>query len=63
MTKNGAENKCDFCGFKSCKDCTKKKRQFPEAPSDADKKLQKGVICKMCDRKFIMRDKINRNLP
>ena len=47
---------CQFCAKSHCRDCAFKEREFPRAfPDDQGHRL-KGVCCKVCDRKFIMKD-------
>ncbi|CDW74599.1 UNKNOWN [Stylonychia lemnae] len=51
--KGGDDVTCEFCGYKSCTECTQKKRKFPGQPvMDKASKLKKGKICKVCERKF-----------
>ena len=52
----GDDITCAFCGNKSCKDCAQKKRPFPGQPAitNSKEKLAKGVICKVCERRFQM---------
>ena len=70
LKPSGAEVQCTFCLHKSCKDCTMKRRQYPAQPppETPDKQanededdddfdgdaLVKGIICKVCERKFQM---------
>ena len=46
---------CEFCGVSNCKNCFYKERMFPRARINADGMKLKGKICKLCDRKFIVR--------
>ena len=48
-------NFCEFCGMSSCDDCFYKERMYPRGKIDADGMKPKGKICKLCDRKFIVR--------
>ncbi len=51
--KSGGDDiTCKFCGYKSCKDCTSKKRPFPGQLARDDGKVARGEICKVCERKF-----------
>jgi len=47
---------CQFCGVSACGDCTKKTRIFPACNIDPEvgKRTSRGVICKLCDRKFMV---------
>ena len=68
LKPNGADVLCQFCGNKSCKECSMKKRPFPgqKPPDNGDSNqdeqqvailgdaLVKGQICKVCERKFQM---------
>ena len=46
---------CQFCGFSNCKDCALKDRPFPNGNPDARGKLPRGPVCKLCDRKFFVK--------
>jgi hypothetical protein len=48
---------CDFCGHKACEDCLYKKRKFQVSKSSSTNEIsvKTGGICKVCDRKFIMK--------
>ena len=46
---------CQFCGKSNCENCMYKERMFPRGRIDADGKKPLGKICKVCDRKFLMR--------
>ena len=47
---------CDFCGHKACEDCLYKKRKFQVNKSTTNEiSVKTGQICKVCDRKFIMK--------
>ena len=47
--------KCMFCGTANCENCLYKERAFPRATINAGGKKKKGEICKVCDRKFFIR--------
>lgn len=49
---------CHFCGKSSCKDCFKKTRMFRAKKDVANEERPRGRICKLCDRKFIIKDMI-----
>eukprot|EP00347_Sterkiella_histriomuscorum_P006022 403354369 len=55
-SKTGGDDiTCNYCGYKSCKDCTQKKRPYPGQPiqqQQGKQKLLRGIICKVCERKF-----------
>lgn len=52
--KKKTEQKCClFCGLGACKTCSQKTRAFPMAEKGS--KNDRGTICKLCDRKFIVR--------
>ena len=65
---------CQFCGMSSCKKCLKKTRQFRqprrstslpderERKKNKAKKVKRGIICKLCDRKFIVKQMVQGSL-
>ena len=55
---------CDFCGQSVCQNCRKKKRLFPLGPVDEEtgRLCLPGEICKVCDRKFFIRDNVKKSL-
>lgn len=55
---------CTFCGLSACQDCTKKTRIYPKSDKDPEtgKQSLRGVICKLCDRKFFIRDIVSRSM-
>ena len=49
----------EFCGCPVCKICIVKTRPFPEAinhSGDNASESSRGSVCKVCDRKFYVRD-------
>jgi hypothetical protein len=44
-----------------CKDCFIKSRAFPQAKVGAGGKKAGGQICKLCDRKFFMKDLVQKS--
>ena len=46
---------CHFCGNSNCEKCMQKERMFPRGRINADGQKPRGQICKLCDRKFLMR--------
>jgi hypothetical protein len=46
---------CTFCGCSVCKDCLTKTRPYPKAALDKNGERVRGDICKLCDRKFLVR--------
>lgn len=57
LTKQPAEKFCDFCGHKASEDCLYKKRKFQVNKNEVTNEISiaAGEICKICDRKFIMK--------
>ena len=59
---------CHFCGISNCKKCLVKTRPFKhsEAQIEVDKSgrevRRRGTICRLCDRKFIIKDTVNGSL-
>jgi hypothetical protein len=52
---------CTFCGMSACKDCSQKSRYYQASALDDNKRrVARGVICRMCDRKFFVRNMINK---
>ena len=49
---------CTYCGLSNCKDCSKKTRIYPQCEVDHEtgKRKERGTICKLCDRKFFIKD-------
>lgn len=54
FTKDTEKNFCKFCGKCSCNDCFGKERAFPKGKVK-DGKRERAKICKLCNRKFLMR--------
>jgi hypothetical protein len=55
---------CTFCGFRACKDHAKKSRPYPLADDFTKKSEKRGLICLLCDRKFIIRQlAVEWNVP
>lgn len=46
---------CDFCGCSVCKECLGKERPFLNVEIDKDGKRARGRVCKLCDRKILVR--------
>lgn len=46
---------CSFCGNSNCANCLYKERMYPRGRINADGQKPKGKICKLCDRKFLVR--------
>jgi hypothetical protein len=54
LYKNNKDAKyCDFCALAFCAKCRNKTRAFPKCSE-----LNSGNICKVCDRKFFIRELI-----
>lgn len=50
---------CTFCGNQNDAPCLKKTRLYPRGPKNSQERLtERGKICKVCDYKFLMRDKV-----
>lgn len=47
---------CQFCGKGCCKTCTQKSRPYPNGGKDSCGARMRGTICKLCDRKFLLRN-------
>lgn len=47
---------CQFCGCSVCKECLFKSRPFPSSGIDKNGERLRGEICKLCDRKFLVRN-------
>jgi hypothetical protein len=46
---------CTFCGNSVCKECLTKTRPYPKAALDNSGNRIRGDICKLCDRRFLVR--------
>jgi hypothetical protein len=55
---------CTFCGNSACLNCCKKTRLYPESIKDqkTGRPTARGAICKLCDRKFFIRELVNETL-
>lgn len=51
---------CTFCGYSNDEKCVQKTRLYPESAKDHDtgRPSQRGSICKLCDHKFMVREKV-----
>lgn len=47
---------CQFCEMSNCQECMYKERKFPRGRLNADGQKPRGNICRLCDRKFIIRE-------
>lgn len=47
---------CQFCGHNNCKDCLYKERMYPRGRINAEGQKPRGQICKLCDRKFLIKE-------
>ena len=50
---------CTFCGYSNDAKCVKKTRIYPLAPEDENGERARGKICKLCDRKFMVRKDVD----
>lgn len=64
FTKKEQMIMCTFCGLSACQDCTKKTRIYPNCIKDpiSQKQELRGIICKLCDRKFFIREMCDRTM-
>ena len=46
---------CQFCGNSNCENCCYKERMYPRSRINAEGSKPRGKICKLCDRKFLIR--------
>ena len=53
---NDERQYCQFCGQNNCEECLYKERMYPRGRIDADGQKPRGKICKLCDRKFLIRE-------
>ena len=56
------DSHCQFCGISNCKVCLHKTRPFCKKNKDQAEAAQRGKCCKLCDRKFHIRDMITGSL-
>lgn len=61
FTKDNQIKYCEFCGKSVCKDCFTKSRPFPKAALDKNGERVRGEICRLCDRKFLIRQMLLEN--
>ena len=54
--KKGKFGICTFCTSRSCDNCIKKTKQYPLANANANGDKPRGPICRLCDRKFLLKD-------
>ena len=50
---------CTFCGFSNCAKCIKKTKIYPCAPVGGNGERERGPICKLCDRKFMVKKDVD----
>jgi hypothetical protein len=68
-TKDLENSHCTFCGNSNCKNCIKKTRNF-QCKNLGERHLsegckdvkQRGTICKLCDRKFLIKEMVHKKL-
>lgn len=55
---------CEFCGCSACESCTKRTRIFPACNIDPEvgRRTERGVICKLCDRKFLVKGMVQNSI-
>ena len=60
---------CHFCGMSNCKHCLTKSRKFitkdtgrVELTKSGRQVIKRGTICKLCDRKFLIKDMVQGTL-
>ena len=68
-TKDLLDSNCQFCGISNCKNCLKKTRKFfvdekksKITGSSILDKAEVGKICKLCDRKFFIREMLEQKI-
>ena len=61
LSSNTQQNYCEFCGNTVCKDCFTKTRPFPKGAIPTGGVKPRGKICKLCDRKFMVKKIIQEN--
>ena len=50
---------CTFCGLSNDEKCVRKTRIYPNQEDDSADK-QRGPICKLCDRKFLLHKEVEK---
>ncbi len=62
-----ANSHCDFCGISNCKNCLSKTQNFRQDPkasmvsASPSAEPVRGKCCKLCDRKFFIKDMIQNS--
>lgn len=64
------DSHCQFCGNSNCKNCLKKTRPFKptfvrkgkEPPTEEPVEVKRGSVCKLCDRKFLIKEMVQGSL-
>ena len=51
---------CTFCAYSCCQDCTKKTMFYPKSPIENKRRVNRGLICRMCDRKLFVKSMIDK---
>lgn len=59
FTKSSEMHFCEFCGNSNDAKCLKKTRIFPLARKDENGERARGKICKLCDRKFMVKKDVD----
>ena len=52
---NSSMKFCQFCGQSNCEECLYKERMYPRGRINAEGQKPRGSICRLCDRKFLIR--------
>ena len=60
-SKELKNSNCQFCGISNCKICLRKTRFF-RVQNAQDCSALRGKCCKLCDRKFIIREMVSDSL-
>ena len=50
---------CNFCGSRACENCMYKMRQYKSHLKSTNNTFQKGLICKVCENKFLLYENFN----